>query len=88
MTTEPSDTAVRNVLKLLRDHDLKLQSNNVAENLGMSLGYARQCLKWAERRDLVKVDDEGKRPFYRITDLGRRYLDNDLDADDIVPDDL
>lgn len=88
MTNKPSDNAIESVLELLAEHDLKLQSNNVAENVGMSLGYARQALKWAEKRDLVTVDDEGKRPFYEITDLGRRYLDNDLDDEDMIPDDL
>lgn len=82
---EPSERAVQTVLSFLREHDIYLQSTNVAKNVGYSHSYSRDILKWCHERDLVEKDDEGHHPFYRITDLGRRYLDDEMTMDDMWP---
>jgi len=83
MGSDPSDRAVQAVLELLSDHDLELQASNIAKNVGYSKGYTRRILRQCYKYDLVEKDDVGQRPFYTITLLGRRYLQKDLNADDI-----
>lgn len=65
------------ILRLLAKSGLKLTPSNIAENTGYSGGYIRKrCSKLAEF-DILEKDDAGSHPFYRITEQGRAYLEDE-----------
>ncbi|ELY97014.1 phage PhiH1 repressor protein [Natrialba chahannaoensis JCM 10990] len=54
----------------------------IAENIDFNSGYVRQRMGELLERGLVEYHDEDA-GFYQITDLGRSYLEGNLDADDL-----
>ncbi|USZ67416.1 hypothetical protein NGM10_11835 [Halorussus salilacus] len=77
---KPADDAI---LEYTRDAG-EVPPAVIARNIDIHRNYAGQrCLELAEYGLLEK--EEGG--YYRLSDLGREYLDEELDADELEPDD-
>ncbi|WP_162224379.1 hypothetical protein [Halorussus amylolyticus] len=77
---KPADDAI---LEYTRDAG-EVPPAVIARNIDMHRNYAGQrCLELA-KYGLLEKHEGG---YYRLSDLGREYLDEELDADDLEPDD-
>lgn len=57
----------------------------IAENIDFNSGYVRQRVSQLLERGLIEYHDED-RGMYEITELGRKYLAGDLDAEELERD--
>lgn len=76
----PSDDPI---LELLREHG-NLTPQAIEDFGGPSAGHCQDRLRMLRKFGLVKRISRG---LYSITDDGRAYLDMELDASDLEPDD-
>lgn len=74
------------VLECLEEHDTALPTSVLDIELDVSRSSIARALPELENYGLVESHPNYS-THYRLTDLGREYLDGDLDADDLEPDD-
>lgn len=70
------------VLELLKDTEIRLTPFVVAENIDYDRQYVNRRMRILATNDLIENTGDG---LYRITDLGRHYLADDLEKDDLEP---
>jgi len=69
------------ILEFLRDADIAANPSTIAFNIDYDNAYiSNRCLELAENGLIDRVG--GDKPIYEITDLGVRYLDDDLSDDE------
>lgn len=68
------------ILDLLEESGLILSPAVLAKNLDYSRNWVSRRASKLEEADLIESVDGS---YYRITDLGRAYLEGDLDAEDL-----
>jgi DNA-binding transcriptional regulator PaaX len=80
------------VLETLRDAGtVALATGDISHHLEQNMGdpwsgaSIRRALNRLVEYGLVDRLEEGKRPYYRITDLGLEYLNEELDARELEP---
>ncbi len=74
------------VLEFLDDHEIAVPKGVFDNELSVSASSIARALDDLEARGLIERDDNFS-SYYRITDLGREYLEGNVDADDLEPDD-
>lgn len=74
------------VLEFLDDHDIAVPKGVLDNELSVSSSSIARALDDLEARELIERDDNFS-SYYRITDLGRDYLEGKVDADDLDPND-
>lgn len=68
------------VLEFLHEKDIVASPTVIAANIDYTAEYiSRRCRKLANAGLLQRVDPSN----YRLTDLGRDFVDGDVDADEI-----
>jgi len=68
------------VLEFLHEKDIVASPTVIAANIDYTAEYiSRRCRKLADTGLLQRVDPSN----YRLTDLGRDFVDGDIDADGI-----
>lgn len=68
------------VLEFLHEKDIVASPTVIAANIDYTAEYiSRRCRKLTDSGLLQRVDASN----YRLTDLGRRFLDGDADAEEI-----
>lgn len=75
----------RRILEFLYNGDRnKIIANPavIAENIDYANGTVRERMRPLRRAELIKYHDED-RAMYKIGDLGQRYMENELDDDEI-----
>lgn len=71
------------VLEFLRDKDIVASPSVIAANIDYTSEYiSRRCRKLEDAGLLQRVDATN----YRITEVGERFLEGDIDAQDLEPD--
>lgn len=69
------------VLEFLHEKDIVASPTVIAANIDYTAEYiSRRCRKLADAGLLQRVDPSN----YRLTDLGRDFIDGDVDADEIA----
>lgn len=68
------------ILELLEDSGLILSPAVIAKNTDYTRNYINKRVRKLEPRGLVESTDGG---YYQITELGRRYLYGEVDADEL-----
>jgi len=67
------------VLEFLHEKDIVASPTVIAANIDYTAEYiSRRCRKLADAGLLQRVDPSN----YRLTELGERYLDGDVDAEE------
>lgn len=72
------------ILELLRESGIAANPSTIAFNIDYDNRYVSQRCRKLSDNELVERVHETK-AMYRITDLGRRYLDGELEASDLEP---
>ena len=71
------------VLEFLHEKDIVASPSVIAANIDYTQEYlSRRCRKLTDAGLLQRVDASN----YRVTDLGERFLDGDVDVDELEPD--
>lgn len=71
------------ILECLESSGLVLSPRVIAHNIDYGRSYVGRRLQTLEANELVERVDTG---FYRISDLGQKYLQGELSAEDLEPD--
>jgi len=74
------------VLEFLDDHEIAVPKGVFDNELSVSASSIARALDDLEAYGLIERDDNFS-SYYRLTDRGRAYLEGDIDADDLEPDD-
>jgi DNA-binding IclR family transcriptional regulator len=78
----PADDAI---LRLLGPpKPLELRSGSIARNTGLSRRHVSSRCSSLVDRGLLEKDDDGTHPYYSVTDLGRQYVEQQLEPDDLL----
>ena len=70
------------ILEFLNETDIVATPFVIANNIDYSRQYVNQRIRILATNGLVENTGDG---LYRITDLGRAYLNGELDVDDLPP---
>lgn len=74
------------ILEFLDEHDIAVPKGVFDNELDVSPSSIARGLDDLEKRGLIERDDNYS-SYYRITDLGRDYLEGKVDANNLEPDD-
>ena len=74
------------ILEFLDEHDIAVPKGVLDNELDVSPSSIARGLEDLEKCGLIERDDNYS-SYYRITDLGRDYLDGRVDAAQLDPDD-
>lgn len=73
------------VLEFLDDHNIAVPQGVLDNELDASTSSIARALDDLEARGMIERDDNYS-SYYRITDVGREYLEGQVDANDLEPD--
>lgn len=80
------NTATDPVLELLRDSGLSLPPGaihyNISRQMDVSRASVTRAIRELQDHGLIEKAPDSK-TYYEITELGKRYLDGELDASDL-----
>jgi predicted transcriptional regulator len=62
------------ILRFLSEHKIWITPNNIAKNTGYSRGYIKQECRNLLDDGYIESANQPSDPSYRITDVGREYL--------------
>lgn len=82
---KPADMEILELLALPRDR-LKMTSGNISENIEYSREYTSDRCRLLTEKGLLVEGGNGF-PFYRITELGVRVLNRDIEPEELIEED-
>ena len=74
------------ILEFLADHEIAVPKGVFDNELEVSASSIARALDDLERRGMIERDDNFS-SYYRITDVGQKYLAGEVDANQLEPGD-